>query len=71
MASFLNESSESMIQWLVHMASFLNESSESMIQWLVRKDSFLNESAFWMNQLNEWINDSLIKTDICRHLLVI
>ncbi len=59
-----------------HSVSLLNEStflSESMIQWPIYNDSasFLNESAIWMNQLNEWINDSLIKTDTCRHLLVI
>ncbi len=31
----------------------------------------LNESAIWMNRLNEWLNDSLIKTVICCHQLVV
>ncbi len=40
--SFLNESSESMIQWLIHKES---------------RTSFLNESAVRTNQLNEWFSD--------------
>ncbi len=40
---FLNESSESMIQWLNHKDS----------------TSFMNESAVWTNQLNEWFSDKI------------
>ncbi len=70
----LNESSESMIQWLVHKDSDLTrywmnqpfERIESMIQWLVHKDSHLTR--YWMNprvrmnRVSQWFSDSFIRT---------
>ncbi len=52
--------------------AFLNESSESMIQLHIHKDSQLLRS--WMNQLFKrinYMNDSVIKSVTCRHLLAV
>ncbi len=52
--------------------AFLNESSESMIQLPIHKDSQVLHS--WMNQLFKrinWMNDSVIKSVTCRHLLAV
>ncbi len=51
---------------------FLNKSSESMIQLPIHKDSHV--LCFWMNQLFKrikWMNDSVIKSVTCRHLLAV
>ncbi len=60
-------------QWFVYeWTAFLNESSEAMIQLPIHKDSQVLPS--WMNQLFKrinWMNDSVIKSVTCRHLLAI
>ncbi len=50
-----NESSESMIQWLIKTVTAL----------------FLSESAVWMNHLKKWLNDSLSRRVTCHHLLLL
>lgn len=59
-------------EWMIHWLS--QDSYLFVIEWVshshVKLVCFRNESVFWTNWFNEWINDSLMKTVICHHLLV-
>ncbi len=67
--SRLNESSESVIQWLIHKDShwLINQTFE-LIEWVSdsmtrsSRQSLAYESAVWTNRVSQWFNDSFIKT---------